>query len=133
METKVFKIPDGEGGWTFKVQGPDGTWVETDEKGSPIQDDRDGLSGRSDVPKGRASRRTGKKEISLPVHVNLKMPAAEYRALSRYVHWRSLNEDIHLTVTEVVVTAVRTLLKKDRQFVDYLRSRDGGPGEDHFQ
>ena len=133
METKVFKIPDGEGGWTFKVQGPDGTWVETDEKGSPIQKDRDGLSGRSDVPKGRASRRAVTKDSTMPVHVNLKMPAEEYRALSRYVHWRSLNEDIHLTVTEVVVTAVRTLLKKDRQFVDYLRSRDGGTGEDHSQ
>ena len=70
METKVFKIPDGEGGWTFKVQGPDGTWVETDEKGSPIQKDRDGLSGRSDVPKGRASRRAVTKDSTMPVHVN---------------------------------------------------------------
>ena len=133
METKVFKIPDGEGGWTFKVQGPDGTWVETDEKGSPLQDNRVGLPAHSEVPKGRASRRAVTKDSTMPVHVNLKMPAEDYRALSRYVHWRSLNEDIHLTVTEVVVTAVRTLLKKDRQFVDYLRSRDGGPGEDHSQ
>ena len=133
METKVFKIPDGEGGWTFKVQGPDGTWVETDEKGSPLQDNRVGLPVHSEVPKGRASRKAGTKDSAMSVHVNLKMPAEDYRALSRYVHWRSLNEDIHLTVTEVVVTAVRALLKKDRQFVDYMRSRDGGSGESHSQ
>lgn len=130
MATKIFKFPDGKGGWTFKVQGKDGTWSETDESGNPLQEGGADPPASPVIPKERAKGRRGAKAPRDTVHVNLKMPSADYLSLSRYVHWQSLNEDIHLTVTEVVVTAVKEYLKKDRQFVEYQRSREGRKGSE---
>ena len=124
MASKVFKFPDGKGGWTFKVQEQDGSWSETDESGNPIQEGGANPLASPVIPKERAKGRRGAKDSRDTVHLNLKMPSPDYLSLSRYVHWRSLNEDIHLTVTEVVVTAVKEFLKKDRKFMEYQRSRE---------
>lgn len=128
MATKVFKFPDGKGGWTFKVQGRDGIWTETDEEGNPLQEGHADPPAPPVIQKERAKGRREAKGSSDTVHLNLKMPSPDYQSLSRYVHWRSLNEDIHLTVTEVVVAAVKEYLKKDRQFVEYQRSREARKG-----
>ena len=94
MASRVFKIPDGDGGILYRVQTPDGRWHETDEKGNILPGEGGGAGDGTESPSGAAApgpaipkgRRKGKpspaaKEGS---HVNFSIhfTKEEYREFS---------------------------------------------------
>ena len=135
MAQKVFKIPDGEGGWKFQIQTLDGEWIDTDGSGNPIPQEgmshvhpeevQDTLSpapvkkrrGRKPKPQD-ASQRTD------VVNLCIQLSRRDYRLISTYVHWRSLEkEECHRN--KVMVAATMEWIRRDREFKEFLLRNPG--------
>ena len=89
MAQKVFKIPDGKGGFTYQIQTPDGKWHITDENGNPIPEKKDVPAEMAPaVPATPKTRKTRKKtpvppdELSF-VQFGLKIPKEAMQHLIR--------------------------------------------------
>ena len=135
MAQKVFKIPDGNGGFTFQIQTPDGKWHITDENGVPIQEERapePPASSSSEVADRPRQKRPGKKAPSpaagLPyIQFSMKIPKEEYGLLSSYVFWRNLTKG-ECSRSELLLHAGMEVIRKDREFREFLKKNPEIPG-----
>ena len=135
MAQKVFKIPDGNGGFSFQIQTPDGKWHITDENGVPIQEEgspEPPASSSTEVADRPRQKRPGKKAPSpaaeLPyVQYSMKIPKEEYRLLSSYVFWRNLTKG-ECSRSELLLRAGLEVIRKDREFREFLKKNPEIPG-----
>ena len=135
MSQKVFKIPDGNGGFSFQIQTPDGKWHITDENGVPIQEEgspEPPASSSTEVADRPRQKRPGKKAPSpaaeLPyVQYSMKIPKEEYRLLSSYVFWRNLTKG-ECSRSELLLRAGMEVIRKDREFREFLKKNPEIPG-----
>ena len=135
MAQKVFKIPDGNGGFSFQIQTPDGKWHITDENGVPIQEEgspEPPASSSTEVADRPRKKRPGKKAPSpaadLPyIQFSMKIPKEEYRLLSSYVFWRNLTKG-ECSRSELLLRAGLEVIRKDREFREFLKKNPEIPG-----
>ena len=135
MAQKVFKIPDGNGGFTFQIQTPDGQWHITDENGVPLPEEiiqEPSATSAPEVPDRPRPKRSRKKAISpadeLPyVQFSMKIPKEEYRILSSYVWWRNLAKGEY-SRSELLLHAGMEVIRKDREYREFLKKNPEIPG-----
>ena len=126
MAQKVFKIPDGKGGFTYQIQTPDGKWHITDENGNPIPEKKDVPAEMAPaVPATPKTRKTRKKtpvppdELSF-VQFGLKIPKEAYKVISAYVYWWNLFKG-SLTRAEFLLQAGLEAIRRDKEYQEFLR------------
>ena len=132
MASRVFKIPDGDGGILYRVQTPDGRWHETDEKGNILPGEGGGAGDGTESPSGAAApgpaipkgRRKGKpspaaKEGS---HVNFSIhfTKEEYREFSDYIHWRCLFRE-SCTKASFLLGLALEAVRRDGEYREFRR------------
>ena len=127
MKTRVFKIPDGQGGWKFQIQSPEGLWIDTDESGTPLtQDSPAGLDSPEPGP-SRSQKETKKKGAPYRergfVSFSVQIPREDYKALSDYVHWRALFGD-EISKGAFLLKAGLDVIRKDRDYREF-RKKNG--------
>ena len=135
MAQKVFKIPDGNGGFSFQIQTPDGKWHITDENGVPIQEEgspEPPASSSTEVADRPRQKRPRKRAPSpaaeLPyIQFSMKIPKEEYRLLSSYVFWRNLTKG-ECSRSELLLRAGLEVIRKDREFREFLKKNPEIPG-----
>ena len=129
--TKVFKIPDGEGGTRYRIQTPDGLWHDTDESGNllgedPVKTEEKQQAGMpspvsiSPTPKGRSRPvkqpdEKGRRYVNFSIQISQE----DYKLLSDYVHWRSLFKEECSRGGFLLKLGLDTI-RKDREFRDFL-------------
>ena len=110
MAQKVFKIPDGNGGFTFQIQTPDGKWHITDENGVPLPEEiiqEPSATSAPEVPDRPRPKRSRKKAIS---------PADELP----YVQFSMRSE--------LLLHAGMEVIRKDREYREFLKKNPEIPG-----
>lgn len=136
MNENVFKFPDGNGGWIFKIQDEDGEWLLCDEEGNVAQktepvssktpDDSAPRSQASAVPTVKRGRKkkTQIQEEGGPAGLNVHFhPTMELlRRLNMYIGWKLTYGAISLSKNEVLCQALREFLDNDRDFQRHLRN-----------
>ena len=124
MAQKVFKIPDGLGGFTYQVQTPDGEWLITDENGNilPPEEPKEAL-GEGSIPKARRKGRRGssrRKEDPSYRIFSMRVSTSDYKAISDYVFWRNIYSE-PCSRNSVFIEAALEFIQKDREYREFLR------------
>lgn len=132
MASRVFKIPDGDGGILYRVQTPDGRWHETDEKGNILPGDGGGAGDGTESPSGAAApgpaipkgRRKGKPSTAAREgsHVNFSIhfTKEEYREFSDYIHWRCLFRE-SCTKASFLLGLALEAVRRDGEYREFRR------------
>ena len=131
MVKKVFRIPDGDGGWSYRIQSRDGRWLETDESGNPLPgnsthgdgtpgDDSDINPGTS-IPKERKGRRpSNQPKDGGHVNISIRFPKEDYKELTDYIHWRCLFRE-PCTKASFLLRLGLDAVRKDREYRDFRK------------
>ena len=132
MASRVFKIPDGDGGILYRVQTPDGRWHETDEKGNILPGDGGGAGDGTESPSEAAApgpaipkgRRKGKPSPAAREgsHVNFSIhfTKEEYREFSDYIHWRCLFRE-SCTKASFLLRLALEAVRRDGEYREFRR------------
>ena len=133
MAQKVFKIPDGKGGFTYQIQTPDGKWHITDENGNPIPERKEApAEAAPEVPATPKTRKSRKKtpvppdELSF-VQFSMKISKEEHKLLSSYVHWWNLSKG-PLTRGEFLLQLGLEAVRRDKEYKEFLKKNPEIPG-----
>lgn len=103
---KVFKFPDGKGGFILKIRGDDDQWHVCDAEGNYIEEEKepDVKSAPSQKPKVRTS---GTK--SLGKKTSIYLPEDLFKQLRHY------GIDNEMSMTEIINEAVSAFLSKKKK------------------
>ena len=128
--TKVFKIPDGDGGIRYRIQTPDGLWHDTDESGNLLGEDSPKTEDKVQDPTA-APFRQRKETVRSPkpqsekarhyVNFSIQIPQEDYRMLSDYVHWRSLFKQ-ECSKGGFLLKLGMDTIRKDREFQLFIKN-----------
>lgn len=129
MNEKVFKLPDGKGGWIMKIQDETGAWLECDEQGNPVyaKDPKESPKQETESPliEPSISQRTGKARAARPsagkkqpkgLQFGIKIPEDLFNLVTEYVGWKGFIEHRAVHRSEVFIQGAAELIGRDKAF-----------------
>lgn len=123
MEKKVFRIPDGKGGFSYQVQTPEGEWQTTDAAGNPLPKEE---PAHEKVPSGITpqARRLSKKAAvpykDLPyVNFSMRIPKDDYEVLSSYISWKRLKHQ-ECSRAAILLKVGLDFIHKDKDYKEFM-------------
>ena len=102
LDDKVFKFPDGKGGFTLKVMSQDGQWHDCDENGNYVEEEH------ATERRKRNPSRKNQDDAEPMVKTSLYLKKSTYKKLRFYC------VDNDTSMTAVIEKAVSTFLSKKR-------------------
>ena len=102
LDDKVFKFPDGNGGFTLKVMSSDGQWHDCDENGKYVEEENGTVLSKRKITK---NKQTGSDSM---VKTSLYLKKSTYKELLFYC------VDQEISMTAVIEKAVSTFLSRRR-------------------
>lgn len=122
MANRVFKLPDGKGGFNYQVQTPEGEWYLTDENGNPLPEEKP----KEEVPEvfipkiKRQRKKAPSQKDATYVNFSLQIPKEDYRVISSYVHWRSLFKD-ECSRSSFILRSALEAVRRDREYREFMK------------
>jgi len=123
LDDKVFKFPDGNGGFILKVMSSDGKWHECDEQGNyapnPISEDEPEVKPRRRTSV-KESIKAGTEEREL-YKFTVVAPFKTGQLISDYAAWRSFHEHRNISRSDIMLKAVLGVIKRDSEFSEFYK------------
>jgi len=135
-EKKIFKFPDGKGGFYWQRQMPDGKWLPCDEEGNlqeppvekPQQPRAEGSAPQEDIEdkSRRRSRSAALRRDTDRVNTCLNFYVTEEmgRRITKYLLWRSNWQGRWVSRSELVAKAVEVFIDRDSNYQAYLKKKE---------
>lgn len=123
LDDKVFKFPDGNGGYTLKVMSPDGQWHDCDENGNytdqmPSEDEPAVKPRRKASAKEESKGSAEGKEL---YKFTVVAPQKTGQLISDYAAWKSFHEHRNISRSDIILKAVLGVIKRDSEFSDFYK------------
>lgn len=123
LDDKVFKIPDGKGGFTLKVMSDDGQWHDCDENGNYTEQVIPEVE-----PEVKTRRRSSAKEENKNSSEDRELyrftvvaPIKTGQLISDYAAWKSLHEHRNISRSDIILKAVLGVIKRDSAFSEFYK------------
>lgn len=125
MVQKVFKFPDGKGGFILKILGEDEKWHLCDADGNYLEEEKPkkevGVNSSAKAGKRAQEKKNEKSSPSIRLSVSASIENGEL--INDYVHWRSLNNHEYFSRSNFMVRSTIAAINKDQDFSEYLKSK----------
>lgn len=125
MVKKVFKFPDGKGGFILKILGDDEKWHLCDSEGNYLEEEekkeKKELEPSSKVKKAKGQRPEEKSSAS--VRLSVSASKENGRLINDYIHWRSLEGHEYFSRSNFMVKATIAAINKDQEFSEYMKKK----------
>lgn len=118
---RVFKFPDGNGGFILKIRDEEGKWHVCDATGNYLEEEKDEPAKEASP---RRSRKEHKKSIA-PKDGCIRIPVSfskeELELLYDYLGWRFCSEHKDIPLSKIISQAVLDMIRHDSKFKEFRK------------
>lgn len=127
MKNQVCQFPDGNGGFIAKVMDEQGNWVACDDEGNIIEQPaakKPAVQEEKPVERKKGSRKVVKSskesKSAGSFRFSFLTDMETGRLVTEYSLWYFHRHGVRICFKDIFIEAVRTYLKKEQEFQDYL-------------